>query len=300
MIDSLRLFTIRAPFLRRVMPSMVQKRLEAELCMNIQPPERVEAVLQQLLSMGIRTVRCSWWPWSTAESWSFVTLFRAHGIEIMPVIYPENAFMERGFDGMGIYKSWLRLWNAWGHFPYIQLDNERDGSGRYMCAGSESQRFEAGWRWGAQMTRAAESIHTDSPDVKFVTAGVAWVHDPITPWLRGMISSIHGIHALAIHVYGVGILGEPITRWRTVREAGWKGPIWVTETGIDFGHAAAANRDADEFQLENLQGLTTHPDRYAYHRIFWHQLTWESGGFGLQNTDGSLRPAGQWLASRNG
>lgn len=269
---------------------------EPTIALNVQPPAPHEAgrVLSLLRAAGVRHVRASWWRWSTPESWRWVESYRDAGIEVLPLVYPATgAGAEYGRSMGARYRA---LHDAFGPFPYVQLGNEVDGAGPFGIERGDAYR--RGRRWGEQLRAARAAIHRFDPGVRIVAGGMAWVHPGTGDFLRGLVE-VGGFDVLAIHVYAIGCAGEPLARYREVREAGWRGPIWVTELGTNDGHAAYIRRDADRFQAEQLERcLFEDPSRFGYDRLYWFQLTPSREGYGLLRPDFTPRPAFDRLRGR--
>ena len=272
---------------------------EPAIALNIQPPapHQADRVLSLLRAAGVRQVRASWWHWSSPESWRWAPAYRAAGIEVLPLVYPTaDAGAEPGRAMAARYRA---LFDAFGSFPYVQLGNEVDGDGPYGIRGMDAARaYEQGRRWGAQLRAARALIHRFDPAVKIVAGGMAWVHPGTGAFLRGL-AEVGGFDVLAIHTYGIGCAGEPLSRYREVRAAEWRGPIWNTELGTNHGHAAYVRRDPDRFQAEQLDRcLFQDPSRFGYERLYWFQLTPSEEGYGLLRPDFTPRPAFDRLRAR--
>jgi hypothetical protein len=188
------------------------------------------------------------------------------------------------------------LFDAFGPFPYVQLGNEADGAGPFGIPNADP--YTQGKRWAEQVRDAAKLIRRFDPHVKIVAGGVAWVHEGTLEWVRGQIEG-GGFDVFAMHIYGIGCAGEPLSRYSAVRSLGWNGPLWATEIGTNDGQAAYAGRDADAFQAEQMRAcLTTDPARLGYDRLYWFQLTPDPEGYGILRPDFSPRPAFDWLRNR--
>lgn len=267
---------------------------EPELAFNVQPSS-AGRLLPRVQEVGVRHVRASWWAWSRPADWSWYPRYRRAGVQVLPLVYAGPG--DPAATAERIAARYRALFDAYGAFPYVQLENEVDGDGPFAVLAGDP--YTQGRRWGAQMKRAARLIRRFDPDARFVSAGVAWNREGVREWVRGVVEE-GGIDVLAIHPYGIGSTGEPLSRYRAVRRAGWKGPIWATELGADRAQARYVRRDADEFQAEQLRRvLTEDASRFGYERLYWFQLTPDPGGFGILREDGTPRPAFTWLRSRN-
>jgi hypothetical protein len=274
-------------------PAPVAAQAEPTLAFNIQP-STAGRLLPRVQDVGVRHVRASWWAWSKPADWSWYPRYRRAGVEVLPLVYAGPGDAATSAERMAA--RYRALFDAYGPFPYVQLDNEVDGDGQFGIPGRDP--YTQGRRWGAQMKRAARLIRRFDPDAKFVTAGVAWNREGVRDWVRGVIEE-GGFDVLAIHIYGIGPTGEPLSRFRAVRRAGWDGPIWATELGTDHGQARYVRRDPDQFQAEQLRRtLTEDASRFGYDRLYWFQLTPDPDGFGILREDGTPRPAYTWLRSR--
>lgn len=274
---------VRAPAARR----------EPVLGLNVQPATAAR-LMPRVQEVGVRHVRASWWWWTTADDWSWYPRYRRAGIEVLPLVYAGPG--DPATAGERIAARYRKLYDAHGPFPYVQLDNEVDGDGPFGIPGHDP--YAQGRRWGEQTARAARLIRRFDPEVRIVSAGVAWNREGVRDWVRGLVEA-GGFDVLAIHPYGIGSAGEPLSRYRALREAGWRGPIWATELGADDAQARHVRRDPDAFQREQMRAvLAEDPSRLGYERIYWFQLTPDRGGFGILRADGSPRPAYEWLRSR--
>lgn len=272
-------------------------KAEPILGMNVQPPPPHEAarMLARLQETRVRHIRSSWWVWTIPDDWAWYPRYRAAGIEVLPLVYagpgrPETA-------GSRMAARYRVLFNAYGPFRYVQLDNEVDGDGPFGIPGGDPYR--QGRRWGEQMKIAMRLIRAFDPQAKFVTAGVAWNREGVQDWVRGVVD-VGGFDVLAIHTYGIGSAGEPLSRYRGIRAAGWSGPIWATELGANNAHAKYIRRDPDAFQEEQIRAiLTNDPSRLGYERLYWFQLTPDGEGWGILRRDGTPRAAFRWLRNRS-
>jgi hypothetical protein len=265
------------------------------IALNIQPPDgRADTVLSLLRSGRVKHVRVSWWRWSAPRDWAWLPRYRAAGVEVLPLIYPgTDAAASAGASMAARYRA---LFDAFGPFPYVQLGNEADGAGPFGIPGADAYR--QGRRWAAQVREAARLIHQFDPAVKIVAGGVAWVHPGTLDFVRGQLEG-GGFDVFAMHIYGIGCAGEPLSRYTAVRSLGWTGPIWTTEIGVNWAQAAFVRRDRDGFQAEQLRAcLTEDPSRHGYERLYWFQLTPDPEGYGILEPDFSPRPAYDWLRSR--
>lgn len=257
----------------------------ASFCMNVQPPAPHEArmVLADLQAIGVRCIRASWWIWSTPESWSWCRDFRRAGIEVLPLVY----------DADGDYRARFRALNAvCGPFEFVQLGNEMDGGLQPGRAARASGRA-----WGARVRQAAPLVRATGARV--VGPGLAWNSEGVHDFLAGLLEGAgEALDVVALHTYGVHVYGEPVSRWREVRRAGWTGPIWITELGVSDTEAAYAGRESDEWQRQNLERLLVDPALAGLDRMYWFQYTPAPGGWGLRREDGSARPAFEWLRRR--
>lgn len=279
-------------------PMVAQSRATAEpiLGMNVQPPYPAESarMLARLQEMGVRHIRSSWWAWTTPSDWAWYPRYRAAGIEVLPLVYAGPGNPETAGNRMAA--RYRTLFNAYGPFRYVQLDNEVDGDGPFGIPGRNPYR--QGRRWGEQMKKAIRLIRAFDPQAKFVTAGVAWNREGVQDWVRGVVD-VGGFDVLAMHTYGIGAAGEPLSRYRDVRALGWTGPIWATELGASNAHAKYIRRGADAFQEEQIRSvLTEDPSRLGYERLYWFQLTADHEGWGILRLDGTPRPAFRWLRDR--
>lgn len=289
-----RLLLLAAALAGALAPAPAAAQTEPALAFNVQP-STAGRLLPRVLEVGVRHVRASWWAWSTPADWSWYPRYRRAGVEVLPLVYAGPGDPAKSAERMAA--RYRALFDAHGPFPYVQLDNEVDGDGPFGIPGRDPYR--QGRRWGAQMNRAARLIRRFDPDAKFVTAGVAWNREGVRDWVRGVIEE-GGFDVLAIHIYGIGPTGEPLSRWRALRQAGWDGPIWATELGADHAQARYVRRDPDAFQAEQLRRtLTEDASRFGYERLYWFQLTPDPAGFGILREDGTPRPAYTWLRSRN-
>ncbi|HEX2188336.1 MAG TPA: glycosyl hydrolase [Longimicrobiaceae bacterium] len=274
-------------------PGPAPPRAEPVLGLNVQPASAGE-LLPRVREVGVRHVRASWWWWTTPADWSWYPAYRRAGIEVLPLVYAGPG--DPGGAGGRMARRYRALFDAHGPFPYVQLDNEVDGDGPFGIPGGDPYR--QGRRWGEQVRRAARLIRAFDPGVKLVSAGVAWNRDGVRDWLRGVVDA-GGFDVLAIHPYGIGSAGEPLSRYRAVREAGWEGPVWATELGASDAQARYVRRSPDAFQAEQLRTiLTADPSRLGYERLYWFQLTGDPEGYGILREDGTPRPAFAWLRSR--
>jgi hypothetical protein len=275
-------------------PAPAAAQDEPVLALNVQPASAAR-VLPRVQEVGVRHVRASWWAWSRPGEWSWYPRYRRAGVEVLPLVYAGPG--DPAAAGERIAARYRALFDAYGPFPYVQLDNEVDGDGDFGIPRRDP--YAQGRRWGAQMKRAARLIRRFDPDVKLVSAGVAWNREGVRDWLRGVVEE-GGFDVLAIHPYGIGSSGEPLSRWRAVRQAGWRGPIWATELGSDHAQARYVRRDPDAFQAEQLRTVLTEDEsRFGYERLYWFQLPPDPGGFGILREDYSPRPAFDWLRSRS-
>lgn len=269
------------------------QRPEPALGMNVHPAT-AEAMLPRLRELGVRHVRTSWWWWTTPQEWGWYPRYRRAGVEVLPLVYAGPGDPDRA--GERIARRYRALFDAYGPFPYVQLDNEVDGDGPFGIPGGDP--YTQGRRWGEQMRRAARLIHRFDPGVKLVSAGVAWNREGVRDWVRGVVE-VGGFDVLAIHPYGIGAAGEPLSRYRALREAGWRGPVWATEVGTNHAQARYIRRDPDAFQAEQMRTvLTEDPSRSGYERLYWFQLAGDPEGYGILREDGTPRPAYRWLRSR--
>jgi hypothetical protein len=274
-------------------PAPAAAQAEPALAFNVQPSS-AGRLLPRVQEVGVRQVRASWWAWSKSADWAWYPRYRRAGVEVLPLVYAGPGDPATAAERMAA--RYRALFDAYGPFPYVQLDNEVDGDGPFGIPGGDP--YAQGRRWGAQMKRAARLIRRFDPDAKFVSAGVAWNREGVRDWLRGVVEE-GGFDVLAIHIYGIGPTGEPLSRWRAARRAGWRGPIWATELGADHAQARYVKRDPDQFQAEQLRrALTEDESRFGYERLYWFQLTPDPGGFGILREDGTPRPAFTWLRSR--
>lgn len=273
---------------------------EPVLALNVQPAGdslTASVYLDRLEDVGVRHVRMSWWAWSTVDSWSWLPRYRAAGVEVLPLVYGVPGAHPDSI-GRSIAGRYRALYDAFGPFPYVQLDNEADGGGPFAVPAGDP--YEQGQRWGRQMREAADLIRTFDPEVRFVTAGVAWVHPGVQEWVRGMAEA-RCCDVLALHVYGAHLWGEPLGRYTQVREAGWKGPIWATEIGVEDAAARYMVREPDVWQLANWRNvLTVDPSRHGYARLYGFQLSPDGHGYGILERDLSPRPAYFWLKEWHG
>lgn len=274
-------------------PGFASLRPEPALGFNVQP-NSAEALLPRVRAVGVRHVRVSWWAWTTPEDWSWYPAYRRAGIEVLPLVYADPG--DPATIGIRIANRYRKLYDAYGPFPYVQLDNEPDGDGAFGIPNGDP--YTQGRRWGEQMKEAARRIRRFDPEVKIVTSGVAWSREGVRDWVRGVVD-VGGFDVLAIHPYGIGSAGEPLSRYRAVREAGWRGPVWASELGTNDIQAAYIKRDADAFQVDQMREiLTRDPSRFGYERLYWFQLTADPEGYGIIRLDGTPRPAYNWLRSR--
>ena len=279
----------------RFAPSRAPASLEPIIALNIQPPDaRADTVLSLLRSGRVKHVRVSWWRWSVARDWAWLPRYRAAGVEVLPLIYPGTD--DAGSVGASMAARYRTLFNAFGPFPYVQLGNEADGAGPFGIPNSNPYR--QGRRWAAQVREAARLIHQFDPAVKIVAGGVAWVHPGTLDFVRGQLEG-GGFDVFAMHIYGIGCAGEPLSRYTAVRTLGWTGPIWSTEIGVNWSQAAFIGREREAFQVEQLRAcLTEDASRLGYERLYWFQLTPDPEGYGILRPDFSGRPAYDWLRSR--
>ncbi|MBV9774913.1 MAG: hypothetical protein JO040_13245 [Gemmatimonadetes bacterium] len=271
---------------------------EPSLGLNVQPPSasQTATMLGRVRDLDVHYVRASWWAWTKPADWTWYPRFKAAGIEVLPLVYAGPGTPATA--GARIAARYRTLFNAYGHFPYVQLDNEVDGDGPFAVKGGNP--YQQGRKWGEQMRIAARLIHAFDPGAKIVTAGVAWNREGVRDWVRGVVS-VGGFDVLAIHPYGIGCAGEPLSRYQAVRDQGWKGPIWATEVGVSQAQARYIRRDADAFQAEQMRRcLREDPSRLGYQRLYWFQLTPDGEGWGILRRDGTPRPAYTWLRSRGG
>lgn len=281
---------------------------------NIQPGDLdgMAEQLNALKELRIRHVRASWWAWSTTNlanpdgNWSWYPEFKAAGIEVLPIIFahPDEPKDRKGISMAIRYRT---LFDAFGPFPWIQLDNEVDGwkpgdanVGDYALAPGRDP-FETGRLWGQQVLDAMEWIQIFDPAVKFVSPGLAWNRPGVEEFLRGMIFACgDALDAVAIHTYGNHVYGEPLSRHVAVRLQGWEGQIWVSEWGTSQWHVGVpdypAHWDAEEIQLHNWERvLSMDESRFGYERMYGFQLPPDELNFGILNADWSPRKAYLWL-----
>jgi hypothetical protein len=279
-------------------PAPAASQGEPTIALNVQPPEphQVGTVLGLLRAARVRHIRVSWWAWSTRASWAWLPAYRAAGIEVLPLVYPTGNGAENA--GRTMAARYRTLFDAYGSFPYVQLGNEVDGAGPFAIRGADPYR--QGRRWAAQLREAARLIHQFDPEVRIVAGGMAWVHPGTEEFVRGLVDG-GGFDVFAIHIYGIGCAGEPLSRIGEIRAQGWRGPVWATELGVDDGQARYIKRNRDTFQAEQMRTcLAVDPSRVAYERLYWFQLTPDPNGFGILRPDFSPRPAFDWLRSRGG
>jgi hypothetical protein len=261
-------------------------------------PSTAAAMLPHLKALGIRYVRAAWYYDEPPRHWAWLPSYRAAGIEVLPVVFANPVSHLRG-EGSGrrMAEQYRRLVQAYGRFPYLQLDNEVDGDGPFGIP--QGNPYRQGRRWGAEMREATRLIRTFDPGVKIVTGGLAWNREGVRDFTRGLVE-VGGFDVLAIHLYGHHVYGEPLSRYRALHEAGWRGPIWATELGVSHGEARAVKADPDSWQLQNVRKvLTEDPSRHGYQRLYWFQLPPElpgrDPGWSMLRPDGRPRPAYEWL-----
>lgn len=258
--------------------AVVASRAEPIVGLNVQPSVALD-MLPHLQALGVRHVRASWWVWSQPEDWSWLPEYRAAGIDVLPVVsVADGALHEQRVE---------RLFDAVGPLPAVQLGNEPDG-------GVVDDAVGYGTQWGQRVRWSAHWLRARYPGIRIVSPGLAWNTRGVEDWLRAFLAAKPGIDVLAIHCYGIGSAGEPLSRYQRVRACGWTGPVWATELGTDLAQAAYIDRDPDDFQREQLAAcFSTDPSRYGYERLYWFQLPddgWGQG-WGLLDARGVPRPA---------
>lgn len=275
-------------------------RAEPRLCMNVQPSTAAR-MLPHVVALGVGCARVSWGGVHPRNWREWIPAYRAAGVEVLPLVYPDAAGDFRG--------PFRELTAQAGHFPYVQLGNEMDGG---LPAGEGARR--AGRLWGERIRRVAPLVHATG--ARIVTPGLAWNGAGVHDYLRGMLEGAGGaIDVVAVHVYGDQVYptpwGHPLrSRLEGIREAGWRGPVWASEVGVSDQqwrmiaarerHPAPTQEEIDRRQADNLRRvLTKDPARHGYARLYWFQLTPDHEGWSLLRwRSGQPRPAYDWLRRR--
>lgn len=245
--------------------------------------------LPRLQELRVRHIRTSWWTFSRSDDWRWFPRYRDAGIEVMPLVYggPEGRAAAR-YDA---------LRRSYGPFRWVQLENEPD---------SEGANERRGYRFGRYLRDVADHIRQRDPGTRICSPGLGWTQPDVMGYLRGLVDGADGaFDALSIHIYGHHPWGEPLSRWRQVREV-WSGELWSTELGQGSLSTRAYHkfRDVSRRELDDFQerawrvALSEDPNRTGYDRIYGFHLGYDDGGFGILNADGSRRAAYRWLANR--
>lgn len=267
--------------------------LPPKLCMNVQPmiPADERKYLHALRDIGVTEIRTTWHNWFNGADLGWVYHYQDAGVSVMPMIKAE-AGVPAEKVGVSIARRHTHYFRHFGPTSYVQLENEVDGDGLFGLTESRDP-FIQGYRWGTQMGIAADRIHDVDPYTRIVSAGLAWNRPRIQDFIRGLMNSRHQLDVLAIHIYGHHLHGEPIARHKEVRAAGWNGPLWATEIGVDNAAANAVGWAPDWWQLDCLQNLSRDSNRHAYDRLYWFQLNNDPEGWGIYG-----RPAFDFLQKR--
>ncbi len=284
---------------------VAQSAREPTLGFTVQPfvARHQQVMIRRMVESGVRHIRTPWHFWSHADrysdqGWAWYPAVRAAGIEVLPVIFANPHLRDDREIAASYVARYRDFVAAFGAPRYVQIGNEPDGDGLYGIPGRDPYR--QGRRWGAVMKSAIRGIRALTPGVKVVSSGVAWNRPGVEHWVRGMVEGAgDGLDVLAIHIYGEALYrtqwGHPWgDRVPHVRAAGWTGPIWVTEMGMEDQIARNLKRDPDEYQSENLRRVLFEEEaRHLYERVYWFQLTPDPHGWGILRPDFSPRPAYQ-------
>lgn len=302
---------------------------------NIHLPQgaELERVLDQAQAAGIGWVRIDF-VWAYVETsqdhfdWriydSIAAEARERGIEVYATLAYTPQWATQGPFFTGVpdaadwadfcsraakrYKGQIRYWGLWNE-PNLE----------HFWAGTRQQYIDI------ILKRGADAIHAGNPDAKaggpelaHLTAGEADWYD----WLRESLVQAGGkLDFVTHHVYDVDgpqdvtkklagktLFGDRPSLWDTVnptveevlKNAGWTGPVWLTETGWETDEVGDAK------QAEYLAGLlrewfTGRSGRTWIDKIFVYEMddadTPEKPTWGLVRLNGTPKPS--WYAYRD-
>lgn len=280
-------------------PAPVEEPItEPVIALNVQPPDsaHVRKIANALKELNVSHIRVSWWAWSDSASWEWLFHFRESGIEVLPLVYADRRLPPEEW-GASIAARYRQLFEIFEGFPYVQLENELDGDGPFGITEGRDPCLQ-GRRWAEQTRIAVEALRAFDDSVRIVSMGIAWNREGVEEFVRCYVIDAP-IDVLAIHVYGVHLWGEPLSRWQRVRSAGWNGPVWATELGVSDTEAKYAGADPDAWQLENVRGVFEDPNRLGFSRLYFFQLCCDDKGWSLLRYPGwEPRPAYEWLKNR--